>query len=82
MAGLAIERSRAAQAVNASSGKCASAGQANARLRALGEMLLIPGGVRARFPRNGGDCPALSDLPVGIAEQVSAEAHDAAGSRL
>ena len=37
------------QAVNASSGKYASAGQANATLLALAEMLLIPGGVRARF---------------------------------
>jgi hypothetical protein len=25
-------------------------------------------------PRKGGECPALSDIPVAVAEQVSAEA--------
>jgi hypothetical protein len=33
-------------------------------------------------PRNGGEWPALSDIPVAVAEQAAAEADGAAGSRL
>jgi len=39
------------QAVNASSGEHAGEGQEDEPPRALAEMLLIPGGLRARFPR-------------------------------
>src|SRR5437763_971592 len=39
-------------------------------------------GRRSSCPRNGGDCPALLDMPGAVAEQVSAEADAAVGSRL
>jgi hypothetical protein len=56
------------QAVNASSGEHAGAGQADATPPALAEMMLIPGGVRARLPRIGGSGgEASEDLLSGFA---------------
>ena len=50
---------------------------ATSELRVENERLTIRARGRALLPRNGGDFAPVSEMPVEIAEQVSAEAHGA-----